>query len=198
MSEAQIKYIIEKHGGTISLSEALRSGIHRSALYALLEKGELERLSRGIYRLTDLPELSDPDLVIVATRVPSAVICLISALSYHELTTQIPHEVNIALPMGRKTPKIDYPPIQPYWFNPSSYAAGIETHLLDGIELKVYDPEKTLVDCFKFRNKIGMDVVLEALKMYRERQRIDVSRLIKYAKICRVKNIITPYLEASL
>ena len=89
-------------------------------------------------------------------------------------------------------------PIQPYWFNSLSYAAGIETHLLDGIELKVYDPEKTLVDCFKFRNKIGMDVVLEALKMYRERQRIDVNRLIKYAKICRVKNIIKPYLEASL
>jgi len=198
MSVIQVKYIIKKQGGIISLSDALGAGIQRHTLYTLLKKGELERLSRGIYRLTDLPELSDPDLMIIATRAPNAIICLISALSYHELTTQIPHDINIALPTGKKAPKIDYPPIQPYWFNQRSYEAGIETHLLDGIELKVYSAEKTLADSFKFRNKIGMDVVLEALKLYREKQRIDVNSLMKYAKICRVQNIIKPYLEASL
>ena len=198
MSAIITKQIIAKHGGTISLSDALASGINRYALYSLLEEGELERLSRGIYRLTDLPEVSDPDLAIIATRIPNAVICLISALSYHGLTTQIPHEVSIALPSGTKAPQLDYPPYHLYRFNKLSFESGMETHSLDGIQIKVYNPEKTLADCFKFRHKMGMDVVLEALKRYREQQRINIASLMKYAKICRVQNIIKPYLEASL
>lgn len=180
------------------MSEALSAGINRYTLYSMFEKGELERLSRGIYRLSKMPTASEPDLIIVATRIPNAVICLVSALSYHELTTQIPHEVNIALPAGMKTPKLDYPPIKVYRLNKASYEAGLETHQLDGVSIRIYDPEKTLVDCFKFRNKIGMDVVLEALRFYKEKQTINVQKLMKYAKICRVSEVIKPYLEASL
>ncbi len=198
MSERQATEVIIKKGGTIRMSDALDAGINRYTLYCMLEKGKVERLSRGIYRLSDSPTMSEPDLAIVASRIPKAVICLISALSYHDLTTQIPHKVTIALPVGANTPKIDYPPISTYRFNEDSFEAGIEKYLVDGISIRIYNPEKTLVDCFKFRNKIGMDIVLEALKLYKERQSIDVKKLMKYAKICRVSKVITPYLEASL
>lgn len=198
MSSHQIQTIIKNNGGTIRMSEALNLGISRYRLYSMLEKGDIERLSRGIYRLSNIPTMSEPDLAIITTRIPSAVICLISALSFHDLTTQIPHKVSIALPIGIKTPKLNYPPITAYRFNKESFVAGIETHQIDGISIRVYDPEKTLVDCFKFRNKIGMNIVLEALKLYKERQVIDIQKLIQYAKICRVSKVISPYLEASL
>jgi predicted transcriptional regulator of viral defense system len=198
MSVPQIIDIIKNNGGSIRMSEALDAGINRYTLYSMLEKGEIERLSRGVYTLSDTPAISDPDLAIIATRIPNAVICLISALSFHDLTTQIPHKINIALPTGIKTPKLNYPPITVYRFNKESFDAGIQTHQLDGFSVRVYDPEKTLVDCFKFRNKIGMDIVLEALKRYRERQAIDVQKIMKYAKICRVSKVISPYLEVLL
>ena len=177
------------------MSEALDAGINRYTLYSMLEKGEIERLSRGVYRASNTSTMTEPDLAIVASRIPKAVICLISALSYHDLTTQIPHTVSIALPTGIKTPKLDYPPVSAYRFNKDSFEAGIETYDVDGISIRVYNPEKTLVDCFKFRNKIGMDIVLEALKLYRERQSIDVQKIMEYAKICRVSNVMRPYLE---
>jgi predicted transcriptional regulator of viral defense system len=198
MSAPQITEIIKNNGGTIRMSEALNAGINRYELYSMLEKGEIERLSRGVYRLSNSSAMSEPDLAIVASRIPNAVICLISALSYHDLTTQIPHRVSIALPTGIKTPKLDYPPISAYRFNKESFKTGIETHQIDGVSIRIYNSEKTLVDCFKFRNKIGMEVVLEALKLYRERQAIDVQTIMKYAKICRVSKVISPYLEASL
>jgi len=198
MSSHQIQTIIKNNGGTIRMSEALNLGISRYRLYSMLEKGDIERLSRGIYRLSNIPTMSEPDLTIITTRIPSAVICLISALSFHDLTTQIPHKVSIALPIGMKTPKLNYPPITAYRFNKESFVAGIETHQIDGISIRVYDPEKTLVDCFKFRNKIGMNIVLEALKLYKERQVIDIQGIMQYAKICRVSKVISPYLEASL
>ena len=198
MSAPQIIEIIKNNGGTIRMSEALNAGINRYKLYSMVEKGEIERLSRGVYTLSDTPSMSEPDLAIIATRIPKAVICLISALSFHDLTTQIPHKFSIALPTGIKTPKLDYPPFAVYRFNKESFEAGIETHQIDGVSIRVYNPEKTLVDCFKFRNKIGMDIVLEALKLYRERQSIDVQKIMEYAKICRVSKVISPYLEASL
>lgn len=198
MSVSALIEIIKKNGGTIRMSDVLNAGVNRYTLYSMLKKGELERISRGIYRLSDAPTMSEPDLSIVASRIPNAVICLISALSFYDMTTQIPHRISIALPTGVKAPKLDYPPITTYNFSRESFEVGIENHRVDGIPLRVYNPEKTLVDCFKFRNKIGMDVVLEALKSYNEKQAIDVKKLMKYAKICRVSNVIKPYLEASL
>lgn len=180
------------------MSEALARGISRYSLYSLRDKGVIERISRGVYRLVELPPISNPDLVTVSLRFPQVVICLISALAFHEITTQIPHAVSAAVPRQSWQPKLDYPPLALHRFSDKAYKAGIEEHLIDGVTVKVYNPEKTLADCFKFRNKIGMDVVLEALKLYRSRKTFALDALLKYAAICRVKKVMLPYLEASL
>lgn len=185
-------------GGTVRTMDALRAGIHPRTLYQLRDSGELELLSRGIYRLADQAQLSDPDLVIVAKRVPQAVICLVSALAYHDITTQIPHSVSIAMPRGAETPRVDYPPISVHRFSENALKTGIETHQIDGVSINIYCPEKTLADCFKFRNKLGMDIVLEALRLYKARKKFDLEKLIMYARACRVEKIMRPYLEATL
>jgi predicted transcriptional regulator of viral defense system len=197
MQESPIA-IFRKHGGQLRMSEAIAHGITRYMLYSLRNKGVVEKVSRGIYRLVEMPPISNPDLVTVGLRFPNAVICLISALSYHNITTQIPHAVSVAVPRDSRIPSLDYPPIQAHRFSNEAYNSGIENHAIDGVPIKIYNPEKTLADCFKFRNKIGMEIVLEALKLYRSRQKFNLEKLLKYAKICRVKNIMTPYLEATI
>ena len=118
------------------------AGIHPRILYRLRDTGHFEQLSRGVYRLTSSEATSNPDLVTVATRIPKAVICLISALAFHEITTQIPHHIAIALPTNAKAPSLDYPPIQAHKFSAASYQAGIEPHQIDGAYIKIYSPEK--------------------------------------------------------
>lgn len=192
------KRLIAAMGGVVRTSEALEAGIHPRTLYALRDTGALEQLSRGVYRLADEKPVSAPDLVTVAVRVPQAVVCLVSALSFHEMTTQIPHAVSIALAKGAETPRLDQPPLAVYRFSGQSFIAGVEEHKVDGVAVRVYSPEKTLADCFKFRNRIGMDVVLEALRLYRARKELKVGDLLKYARICRVEKVMRPYLEAVL
>lgn len=160
------------------------------------EQGIVEQLSRGQYRLADLPPLSRPDLVTVAAKVPAGILCLISALAYHEITTQIPHEVHIVLPHGAEPPRLQHPPVRVFWFTGRSFTEGIATHKADGMRLRVYSPEKTLADCFKYRNKLGLDTVLEALRLYRSRKRPKVDELLKFARVCRVEKVVRPYLEA--
>ncbi len=190
--------IFRTHGGQLRMSEAVRHGITPYTLYAMRDRGTVELVSRGVYRLADLPPLSDPDLVTVGLRYPNAVICLVSALAYHGITTQIPHEVSVAVTRTSRLPSLDYPPVRAHRFSKASYSAGIETHRIDGALVRVYDREKTVVDCFKFRNRIGMDVVLEALRLHRERNGLDLGALLRYARACRVEMVMWPYLEASL
>lgn len=190
--------VFKKHGGILRTAQALRAGIHPSTLYTMRDSGALEVVSRGMYRLAGSSPLGNPDLVTVAIRVPSGVICLISALAFHELTTQIPHEVHVALPRGAHKPRLDQPPMKTYRFTGEAYTQGVESHELDGVVVHVYSPEKTLADCFKFRNKVGLDTAVEAVRFYRERQRVKVDDLMRYAAICRVEKIIRPYLEALL
>lgn len=190
--------IFRKNGGQLRMSEAIAHGITRYMLYSLRDKGIIEQVSRGVYRLVELPPMSSPDLVTVSLRFPNAVICLISALSYHNITTQIPRAVSVAVKRDSRVPSLDYPPIQAHRFSNEAYISGIDNHKIDGVLVKIYNPEKTLADCFKFRNKIEMEVVLEALKLYRSRQQFNLEKLLTYAKICRVKNIMTPYLEATI
>lgn len=192
------KTIILKQGGIIRTQEAINLGIHPRTLYQLRDSGELEQISRGVYQLRGCRPLEYPDLIAVAKRVPNAVLCLISALSFHEMTTQVPHAVSIALEKGAEQPRIDYPPVTVFRFSPSCHHAGIATHILDGVPVKIYSHEKTLVDCFKFRNRIGMDVVLEALKRYQQRKHKDLHALMHYAALCRVASVMKPYLEATL
>lgn len=189
--------IFRESGGQLRMSEAIERGISRYMLYSLRDKGIIEPISRGVYRLVDLPPVSNPDLVAIALRYPNAVVCLVSALSFHGITTQIPHEVSLAIPRDTRSPSTGYPPLQVHQFTEEAYKAGIEVHMIDGAKVQVYSPEKTLADCFKFRNKIGMDVVLEALKLYRIRMKFDSKKILQYARICRVEQIMRPYLEAS-
>lgn len=190
--------VFKKHGGILRTAQALRAGIHPGTLYTMRDTGALEVVSRGVYRLADSSPLGNPDMVTVATRVPGGVICLISALAFHELTTQIPHEVHVALPRGAEEPRLDHPPIKTYRFTDEAFTEGVETHELDGVSVRIYSPEKTLADCFKFRNKIGLDTAVEAVRFYRERRSVKVDDIMRYAGICRVKKIIRPYLEALL
>ena len=134
----------------------------------------------------------------VAARVPAGVICLISALAFHEMTTQIPHEVHVALARGAQEPRLNHPPMKTYRFSGEAYTEGVESHELDGVKVRIYNPEKTLADCFKFRNKVGLDTAMEAVRFYREKRSVKADDLMRYAAICRVKKIIRPYLEALL
>ncbi|MEW6245827.1 MAG: type IV toxin-antitoxin system AbiEi family antitoxin domain-containing protein [Nitrospirota bacterium] len=195
-SERQAETIFRRHRGVLRTSHALKLGIHPRILYRLRDSGRLVTVTRGVYRLADLPEPSQPDLLVVASRIPQAVICLISALSFHGITTQIPHEVHIALPRRTRYPRLDHPPTRVFLMTEAAYSEGIEKHSIEGMQIRVYSPEKSVVDCFKFRNKIGMDVAVEALRLARERKRVTPQALLHYARLCRVERVIRPYLEA--
>ena len=189
--------LFRQHGGGLRMAEALRLGVNRRTLYAMRDEGVVEAVSRGVYRLASLEPLANPDLVTVAKRVPQGVLCLISALSFHELTTQVPHVIDIALERGTRKPRLDYPPTKFFWFSGPAFHEGIETHDFDGAPVRIYDPEKTLVDCFRYRNQLGMDVALEALRLWRQRGSRKLDVLLKYARMRHVERAMRPYLEAT-
>lgn len=170
-------------------------GIPRAVLTRMRIAGQVEKIGRGLYRLPSMGSENE-SLAAVATRAPQAVFCLLTALQFHELTTQLPRQVWIAMPRGSHTPKIDYPPVKMVQFAREAYSAGIVQVERDQVKLKVYCPAKTVADCFKHRNRIGLDVALEALKEARAREKATADELWRYAKICRVANVMRPYLEA--
>lgn len=197
-SQAQLQILFREHGGQLRLSEALARGFSRYQFYQLRDDGLIEPVSRGLYRLADLAPIENPDLVAAAARFPHAVLCLISALDWHGITTQIPHQVHLAVKRDARLPVLDYPPVAGYRFSGRAFSEGIKKAEVDGLTLQVYTPEKTLADCFKFRNRIGMEVVLEALELYRTRKTFRPGKLMEYARICRVANVMAPYVEAKL
>jgi hypothetical protein len=134
--------LFRQHGGGLRMSEALRLGINRKALYAMRDAGVIELVSRGLYRLASLNPLAHPDRVTVATRVPQGVLCLISALSFHDLTTQVPHTIDVALERGTRKPRLDYPPTRFYWFSGPAFSDGHGTHEVDGAFVRIYGPGK--------------------------------------------------------
>jgi predicted transcriptional regulator of viral defense system len=190
--------IFRENNGILRTGQAKRLGIHEPTLIQMWQAGLLEKEARGLYRLADLPPLSHPDLVQIAMRVPKAVFCLISALDFHQLTTQIPYKVYIAIPRETKAPRIEYPPLDIIYLSKKPYSAGVEQRLLDGVPVRIYNREKTVADCFKFRKKIGLDIALEALKDYLRQPKRDIEGLLKFARINRVEKIIGPYLRALL
>src|SRR3990170_8213290 len=169
--------VFRQHNGILRTAEAIKLGIHPTYLYKLRDERILESLGRGVFRLASIPDFSEPDLVLAAKRIPKGVICLISALSYYNLTTQIPHFVYIALPRTSRLPKLNYPPLHCFWYSKKTYEAGIEIISINGFPVKIYSIEKTLADCIKFRQKIGMDVVLEALKEYWRQGKTNIDAL---------------------
>lgn len=171
-------------------------GTHRVVLTRMTAKGLLEKAGRGIYRLPDSQGSEHESLIAVATRVPQAVFCLLSALQFHALTTQLTRQLWIAMPRGSHTPRIDYPPVKMVQFAGSAYSEGIAVFERDQVKLRVYCVAKTVADCFKHRNKIGLDVALEALKDARAQNKASTDNIWRYARICRVSNVMRPYLEA--
>jgi predicted transcriptional regulator of viral defense system len=196
LREKNVRDAFRRAGGVLRTAQALRAGVHRRDLYEARDTGVLEQVSRGVYRLADLPPITEPDLVTVALRVPKAVIALISALHFHGLSTEIPHEVSIALPQGTSRPRLAWPPLRVYWFSGAMFASGIETHERDGVRLRVYGAAKTVADCFKFRNRLGSDVAVEALRTGLEDRKFTPAELLRAARTCRVERILRPYLEA--
>ncbi|MFZ5805930.1 MAG: type IV toxin-antitoxin system AbiEi family antitoxin domain-containing protein [Verrucomicrobiota bacterium] len=194
----QIQKIFKEHGEILKTSDAIKLGIHPETLRRLCRKGDIEQLGRGLYRWAKLSPLGHPDLVSVAMRVPKGAFCLISALFFHGITTQIPHEIYLAVSRNASIPRIDYPPVRIFRFSSTTFEEGIEHHKLDGVPIRVYSIEKTLADCFKYRNQIGLDVAIEALKSYRKKKRFQGDALVHFARICRVEKIMRPYLEALL
>jgi predicted transcriptional regulator of viral defense system len=193
---AKARAIFYKNGGIMRSSEARREGIHPQTLSRMVETERLVKEERGLYRLAEIELSGNADLIQVAKLVPRGVVCLISALSFHGLTTQIPHKVYLAIPQAMKKPKLSYPPLDVVWLSSQVYSAGIESHELDGITVRIYNREKTIADCFKFRNKIGLDVAIEGLKEYLRLADRSIDVLMHYAAVDRVQKVMQPYLAA--
>lgn len=173
-------------------------GIPRSRLYRLARKGLVERQGRGIYVASDHPYTESHALAQMAKRVPNAVACLLTALQFHGLTTQLPHEVWIALPEKARRPYPDYPKLRVMRFTGKAFTEGIERHRIEGVEVRVYSAAKTVADCFKYRNKIGIDVAVEALRDFTRRFRGGATDLARFARICRVTRVMQPYMDSVL
>ncbi len=188
----------EAQGGILRSSEAIRAGVHTETLYKMRDEGVIEALARGVYRLTSSEEMAQPDFVTVAKKIPNAVICLVSALSFHGITTRIPTAVEIMLPRGSWVPTLAYPPIEVHSTQPKLHGLGRVVHQLDEMDVPIYDPEKTLVDCVKHRNKLGMELLIESLRLYRDRLPVKVDTIMEYARACRVAKVMEPYLDGVL
>lgn len=184
--------------GLIRPRDLAARNIPHTLLSQLHAQGCLERVSRGVYRLPQGATTEHATLAEVCIRIPSGVICLLSALHYHHMGTQSPHQVWVAIPEKARQPRINYPPLRTVRFSGAALQEGVETHTtLDGA-VRVYSPAKTVVDCFKYRNKLGLDVALEALRAYIRDQRNSPDVLWYYAKLLRMANVMRPYLEATV
>jgi len=188
--------IFKLHGGILRSSEAIKEGVHPRILYELCELGIIEKLQRGLYALTNMPDIEDPDLVTISKKIPDGIICLISALYFHRLTVQIPRWVDVAVKRKYVPPKITHPPIQIHWFSDKFYKAGIEKHNFGGAEIKIYSREKSIIDCFRLRRKVGIEIAIEALKEYLKQDNININLLLDFAKESRVIRVLEPYLQA--
>lgn len=187
-----------KHSPRASVARSrdlTRDGLSREGLRRLAAKGEVERAARGVYLSPSASRSPHRDLLVVAARVPSGVFCLLSALAFHRLTTEMPHEVWLAVGLKARTPAIDRPPIRVVRLSEAPLNAGVETHFEHGLPLRVFSAAKTVADCFKFRGKVGTDVAVAALRDGWRQQRFTIDELWHFAGVCRVAAVMRPYLE---
>ncbi|MFZ2302179.1 MAG: AbiEi antitoxin N-terminal domain-containing protein [Gallionella sp.] len=171
-------------------------GIPRVSLTRAVRHGQLERVGRGLYGLPGREVSANGSLAEVARRVPKGIVCLLSALRFHGLTTQAPFEVWLAIENKSIAPKLDYPPLRVVRFSGAALTEGVEEHVVDGVNVRVTGVAKTVADCFKYRNKIGLDVALEALREAWREKRMTSEDIWRNAKVCRVANVMRPYLES--
>lgn len=174
------------------------SSIHRVGIRKLTRKGELIQVSRGIYRIAEAPLESHEDLALVALRKPEAVVCLLSALRFHELTTESPGSVWIAVESHSRPPQIETLQLRVHYFSGPAFRNGVETHTIAGVAVRIYSVAKTVADCFKFRNQIGTKTAVEALREAWKKRMVTTADLYRFARVCRVMNIMRPYLEGIL
>ena len=194
-SEQAVLQLARKHP-LLRARDLAREGLPTIALTRLVSAGKLERVGRGIYSLPNQAISENRSLAEVAIRVPRGVICLVSALRVHDIGTQAPHEIWLAIPHRMLTPRLDKPALRVIRMSGPSLTEGIDRLKVDRVEVSVFNAAKTIADCFKFRNKIGLDVALEALKNARAQRKASADDLWHFAKICRVANVMRPYLEA--
>jgi predicted transcriptional regulator of viral defense system len=187
---------VARRRGALSAREAARLGIHSQQLSRLVAEGRLERIARGQYRWPDRPVTEHHALAITARAVPHAVVCLLSALSFHGIGTQLPADVWVAIDRRARRPQLAYPRLRVVRFGGPALTAGVEEHRVEGERIKVYRVAKTLADLFKYRNKVGVDVALEALREAWRHHRFTMEELDRYARVCRVQRVMGPYLEA--
>jgi predicted transcriptional regulator of viral defense system len=180
----------------LRIKDLTERGIHPEHARRLCAKGLLLRFGRGIYMPVDTDFSENVSLAQVFKWVPRGVVCLLSALRFHEIGTQLPFEVWLALERGCARPRLGSPRLRVVWFSGAAFREGVETHLIDGVQVRIYNPAKTIADCFKFRNKVGLDVALEALRECLRDRKATVTELTRYAKTCRVWNVMRPYVEA--
>ena len=172
-----------------------REGIRVSTLWELAQGGKVERIGRGLYRLPGHDASLHASLAAAAKAVPRGVVCMLSALAFHEIGTQLPFEVWMAIDRKARRPQPGGVALRFFRFSGAALAEGVRTHRIEGVAVKIYDPAKTVADCFKYRNKIGIDVAVEALREGWGNQRFTMDELWRYAGICRVSVVMRPYLE---
>lgn len=185
---------LKKHG-PCRVRDLEVAGFRRQDLQHLIKMGRVERLTRGVYQVTEAPMLTNPGYAELFLRAPKVVLCLLSALNYHGLTTQLPHQVWIAIKSPSRIPKLEYPPLKVARFSGEAFSVGIERHKVDGVTWRVYSVAKTIADLFKMRNKVGLDVAMEALRDALKTRKATRAEIMKMAKVCRMEKVMRPYLE---
>jgi len=193
--QEQLIEFIRKNGGFARSAQLVDAGFYKVVIYSALKKGLIDRIRHGVYGLSGAPDISHPDLVTASIVVPNGVICLITALSFYEVTDEIPRQIDIAVPEGSRNLKTDRLPHKLYYFSRKTWEQGVEERDIGGQKIRIYSLAKTLADCFKFRNQIGMGIARSALKNALEQKKVDYREIMKYATICRVTRIMKPILE---
>ncbi|MBC8228724.1 type IV toxin-antitoxin system AbiEi family antitoxin domain-containing protein [bacterium] len=197
-TRAKLTRAARRHSGIFTAKDIIQEGLSIKTLYNLRDSGEIICISRGLYQLayTNDTEIATPDYAAIRKRVPNGVICLISALYHHKLTTEIPHKIYLAIDRNAHIPRIDYPPTSIFRMSSKPFSAGVENMVIGSVEMRIYSVEKSIADCFKYRNKLGLDLAIESLKNYFSNKNASVSTLLKMSRICRIETVINPYLEA--
>lgn len=198
MTSSEIVKYFKSNGGYARMNELKAAGIHTRAIKDLYDSGTITKVKPGLYRLASVPRSSESGMVEICLAMPKAVVCLESALSFHGLTTFIPTKISVAIPRDSKPNRIESTPAELFYFSPGQYKAGIEQHKTRTGTIRIYGPEKTICDMFRYRNKIGVDLATEGLREYRRNPKRDVKALMKFAEICRVKQIVSQYTRAIL
>ena len=196
MSKANSVAKMARRAGVLRSRDLDAHGIPRQYLRLAREEGLITRVGRGLYVAASAQATTHHSLAMAAKRVPKGVICLLSALRYHDLTTQAPYEVWVAIDRKARRPSADQPPLRIVRFPKNSIEHGVRTHKIEGVPVQIFSPAKTVADCFKYRNKIGLDVAIEALRDCLRKRKATMDDLWQAAKVCRVSRVMQPYLES--